>query len=141
MFCEACSEGTYSLKKTVDETTTCKYCGDNEKITNCRADEINLKKGISLIISYGGFRCSQPFDLIIVLQQIIGGILIKVIRSTVAMVSLMDVKEAYKLETRRVLLDMMQCYVDHVVKVITQIYIIQSIIIIQPYVAVLLDII
>lgn len=56
----------------------------------------------------------------------------KVIRSTVAMVSLMDVKEAYKLETRRVLLDMMECYVDHVVKVITQIYtIIQSIIIIQ----------
>lgn len=52
MFCEACSEGTYSLVNTVDETTTCKYCGDNEKITNCRADEINLKKGISLIIDW-----------------------------------------------------------------------------------------
>jgi hypothetical protein len=42
----------------------------------------------------------------------------------------MDVKEAFKLEMRHVLLDMMECYVDHVVQVFTQIYIIHSIIII-----------
>jgi hypothetical protein len=50
----------------------------------------------------------------------------------------MDVKEAFKQEMRRVLLDMMECYVDHVVKV-TQIYIFQSIIIIQSCIVVLLD--
>ena len=53
------------------------------------------------------------------------------IRFTLALVSLMDVKEAFTQEMRRVLLDMMECYVDHVVKVFTQIYIIQSILIIQ----------
>jgi len=31
----------------------------------------------------------------------------------------MDVKEAFTQEMRRVLLDMMECYVDHVVKGIT----------------------
>ena len=61
------------------------------------------------------------------------------IRFTLAMVSLMDVKEAFTLEMRRVLLDMMECYVDHVVKV-TQINIFHSIIIIQSCIAVLLDI-
>ena len=60
------------------------------------------------------------------------------IRFTLALVSLMDVKEAFTQEKRRVLLDMMECFVDHVVKV-TQIYIFQSIIIIQSCVAVLLD--
>jgi hypothetical protein len=48
------------------------------------------------------------------------------------MVSLMDVKEAFTQEMSRVLLDMMERYVDHVVKV-TQIYIFQSIIIIQSF--------
>jgi hypothetical protein len=33
------------------------------------------------------------------------------------MVYLMDVKEAFTQEMRRVLLDMKECYVDHVVKV------------------------
>jgi hypothetical protein len=61
-----------------------------------------------------------------------------VIRFTLALVSLMDVKEAFTQEMRRVLLDMMECYVDHVVKV-TQIYIFQSILIIQSCIAVLLD--
>ena len=60
------------------------------------------------------------------------------IRFTLAMVSLMDVKEAFTQEMRRVLLDMMECYVDHVVKV-TQICIFQSIRIIQSCIAVLLD--
>ena len=63
----------------------------------------------------------------------------KVIRFTLAMVSLMDVKEAFTQEMRRVLLDMMECYVDHVVQVFTQIYIYQTIIIIQSCIAVLLD--
>jgi len=53
------------------------------------------------------------------------------------MVSLMDVKEAFTLGMRRVLLDMMECYVDHVVKVFTEIYIIPSVIII--WIALLLD--
>jgi hypothetical protein len=57
-------------------------------------------------------------------------------RFTLAMVSLMDVKEAFTQGMRRVLLDMMGCYVDHVVQVFTQIYKIHSIIVI----AVLLDI-
>ena len=52
------------------------------------------------------------------------------IRFTLAMVSLMDVKEAFTLGMRRVLLNMMECYVDHVVQVFIQIYIIQSVIII-----------
>ncbi len=60
------------------------------------------------------------------------------IRFTLAMVSLMDVKEAITQELRRVLLDMMECYVDHVVKV-TQIYIIHSITIIQSFIAGILD--
>ena len=51
------------------------------------------------------------------------------IRSTLAMVSLMDVKEAFTQEMHRVLLDMMECYVDHVVPVFTQLYIIQSVLI------------
>ena len=42
------------------------------------------------------------------------------IRSSLAMASLMDVKEAFTQEMRRVLLDMMECYVDHVVQVFTQ---------------------
>ena len=60
------------------------------------------------------------------------------IRFTLALVSLMDVKEAFTQEMRRVLLDMMECYVDHVVKV-TQIYIFQSFTIIQSFIALLLD--
>jgi len=54
-------------------------------------------------------------------------------------VSLMDVKEAFTQEMRRVLLDMMECYVDHVVQVFTQIYMFQSIIIILSFMAVSLD--
>ncbi len=50
----------------------------------------------------------------------------------------MDVKEAITQEMRRVLLDMMECYVDHVVKV-TQVYIFQSILIIQSFIAGILD--
>jgi hypothetical protein len=61
-----------------------------------------------------------------------------VMRFTLALVSLMDVKEAFTQKMRRVLLDMMECYVDHVVQV-TQIYIFQSILIIQSCIAVLLD--
>ena len=45
MFCDACSEGTYSLVNTVDDTTKCEYCGNRKEITNCSADQINLKKG------------------------------------------------------------------------------------------------
>ena len=61
-------------------------------------------------------------------------------RFTLAMVSLMGVKEAFTLGMHRVLLNMMECYVDHVVQVFTQIYIYQTIIIIQSCIAVLLDI-
>jgi hypothetical protein len=53
------------------------------------------------------------------------------------MVYLMGVKEAFTQEMRRVLLDMMECYVDHVVQVFNQIYIFQSILII--WIAALLD--
>jgi hypothetical protein len=62
-----------------------------------------------------------------------------VIRFTLAMVSLMDVKEAFTQEMRRVLLDIVECYVDHVVQVFTQIYIFQSIRIILSFIAVSLD--
>ena len=48
MFCDACSEGTYSLVNTVDDTTKCEYCGNRKEITNCSADQINLKKGLLL---------------------------------------------------------------------------------------------
>jgi len=55
------------------------------------------------------------------------------------MVSLMDVKEVFTQEMRRVLLDMMECYVDHVVQVFNQIYMFESIIIILSFMAVSLD--
>ncbi len=61
------------------------------------------------------------------------------IRFTLAMVSLMDVKEAFTQEMRRVLLDIVECYADHVVQVFTQIYIFQSIRIILCFIAVSLD--
>ena len=44
-FCDACSEGTYSLANTVDDTTKCEYCGNREEIETCIADQIKLKKG------------------------------------------------------------------------------------------------
>jgi hypothetical protein len=91
-----------------------------------------------LVVVYLIVDCSQPLHLTIVFWQIIGDVLTKVMRFTLAMVSLMGVKEAFTQEMRRVLLDMMECYVDHVVKV-TQIYIFQSILIIQSFIALLLD--
>ncbi len=45
MFCDACSQGTYSLVNNVDEKTKCKYCGSNKEIETCSADQIKLKKG------------------------------------------------------------------------------------------------
>ena len=50
MFCDACSEGTYSLVNTVDEKTNCEYCGNRKEIDTCSADQIRLKKGNLLII-------------------------------------------------------------------------------------------
>ena len=50
MFCDACSEGTYSLVDMVDDTTKCEYCGSNKKIDTCSAGQIKLNKGILLII-------------------------------------------------------------------------------------------
>ena len=50
MFCDACSEGTYSLVDMVDDTTKCEYCGSNKKIDTCSAGQIKLRKGILLII-------------------------------------------------------------------------------------------
>ena len=44
MFCDACSEGTYSLVDMVDDTTKCEYCGSNKKIDTCSAGQIKLKK-------------------------------------------------------------------------------------------------
>ena len=44
-FCDACSEGTYSLVNTVDEKTKCEYCGNRKEIDTCSADQIKLKKG------------------------------------------------------------------------------------------------
>ena len=48
MFCDACSEGTYSLVNTVDDTTKCEYCGNRKEIYTCSADQIKLKKGLFL---------------------------------------------------------------------------------------------
>ena len=45
MFCDACSEGTYSLVDMVDEKTKCEYCGNRKEIDTCGADQIKLKKG------------------------------------------------------------------------------------------------
>ena len=50
MFCDACSEGTYSLVDMVDKKTTCEYCGNRKEIDTCSAGQIKLKKGILLII-------------------------------------------------------------------------------------------
>ena len=48
MFCDACSEGTYSLVDMVDEKTKCEYCGNRKEIDTCGADQIKLKKGLLL---------------------------------------------------------------------------------------------
>jgi hypothetical protein len=45
MFCDACSQGTYSLVDMVDEKTKCEYCGNRKEIDTCSADQIKLKKG------------------------------------------------------------------------------------------------
>ena len=50
MFCDACSEGTYSLVDMVDDTTKCEYCGSNKKIDTCSAGQIKLNKGILLFM-------------------------------------------------------------------------------------------
>jgi hypothetical protein len=50
MFCDACSEGTYSLVDMVDKKTTCKYCGNRKEIETCSADQIKLNKGILFFI-------------------------------------------------------------------------------------------
>jgi len=44
MFCDACSEGTYSLVNTIDEKTKCEYCGNRKEIDTCNAGQIMLKK-------------------------------------------------------------------------------------------------
>ncbi len=49
-FCDACSEGTYSLVDMVDKKTKCEYCGNRKEIETCSADQIKLNKGILLII-------------------------------------------------------------------------------------------
>ncbi len=49
-FCDACSEGTYSLVDMVDKKTTCKYCGNRKEIETCSADQIKLNKGILLFM-------------------------------------------------------------------------------------------
>ena len=50
MFCDACSEGTYSLVNAVDGTTKCEYCGNRKEIETCSADQIKLNKGTLLFM-------------------------------------------------------------------------------------------
>ncbi len=50
MFCDICSEGTYSLVDMVDKKTTCEYCGNRKEVDTCSAGQIKLKKGIFLFI-------------------------------------------------------------------------------------------